>query len=480
MSSDSSTVFASSYAQLGPSTNPPSAAPHATLASPAVLSLPPINTLCGRDELAGYWDQSSFSPSLCLPPVPSPAPGDTTVPNSLLFTFQAQAAGFLEVALSPAADFVVGSTYQVTFGGAANMKAVAKRRTAAGPAFVSERPARTCEAGSWISYWVAYKEGRLMMGVNDEGESEAALPEGFAGATAADPVFRGENTLLEADDTMYDSLRPAQDRVKFVGLGNFAGLGFKNTSNPRSVKVRGAALRYLTEADTFAPARAESAPIFLVKPKVVEGAAAPFGYEQTKALFEEWSAECERQRARAEKFGHDYAVPALETFLKWSEAKRMRTGPQASGFITGIDTTSAEEEAKKKARHERFERDRKRELAKKRGRDPDDEMADLEEEKEGEEGDAAAADGVLGIDRPLDDRINTRRPPEDLPPHMAYTSEGWLRKYVRERTRGAERSAKETVPACGGSGGASEASAKNDARLRRKRGRRRGWRGPRS
>ena len=37
-------------------------------------------------------------------------------------------SGFLEVVLSPKPDFIIESSYQLTFGGGSNMKCVCKRR----------------------------------------------------------------------------------------------------------------------------------------------------------------------------------------------------------------------------------------------------------------------------------------------------------------------------------------------------------------
>ena len=67
--------------------------------------------------------------------------------------------------------------------------------------------------------------------------------------------FTGKNCLISQDDTFYDSLRPSQDRARYVGLGNFAGLGFKGTHSSKSIRVRNLELRRLSELDVIEDAR---------------------------------------------------------------------------------------------------------------------------------------------------------------------------------------------------------------------------------
>jgi hypothetical protein len=112
------------------------------------------------------------------------------------------------------------------------------------------------------------------------------------------------------------------------------------------------------------------------------------GYEENHAsqlehaptdaeLLAEYEKERAKARARAAKFGIEYKEPAPDAFMKWSEARRLRANPER-GFITGIDTFSAEEKAKADARKERFARDerKRKEL-----------HADIVEDEEGMRGD---------------------------------------------------------------------------------------------
>ena len=75
--------------------------------------------------------------------------------------------------------------------------------------------------------------------------------------------------------------------------------------------------------------------------------------EETKALMEEYQKECQKNKARALKFGIPYKEPAPQAFLQWSQARRLRANPE-KGFITGMDIMSPEELAKQEARKARF------------------------------------------------------------------------------------------------------------------------------
>lgn len=72
---------------------------------------------------------------------------------------------------------------------------------------------------------------------------------------------------------------------------------------------------------------------------------------------EEYEKECEKRKARADKFGTAYVEPKLEDYLPWTEVKRMRMQaeqPTSKGFATGIDIMDSEELAKQEARKARF------------------------------------------------------------------------------------------------------------------------------
>jgi hypothetical protein len=89
---------------------------------------------------------------------------------------------------------------------------------------------------------------------------------------------------------------------------------------------------------------------------------------------EEYEKECQKRKARAEKFGTTYTEPKLEDFLPWTEVKRLRDQPSTKGFATGIDLMDSEELAKQETRKSRF--------AKNNAEDNDDESKTAEDAPE--------------------------------------------------------------------------------------------------
>ena len=402
------------------------------------LSLPPLQNISRFNEETGFWSQQSFNEGLQLPPVkisnPNPDPEDEPAnplpkqyTNSMFLTFEAQAAGGIILALSPSPEFRINKTYALTFGSSGNLKCSIKRRT---DGSITENdgvevPGRCCHANSWVKYWVHLKGGKLSIGVNEdcEGGSESTDDDMSEESTSS----KLRNCLLQYDDSAYDSLRPSQDRVKFIGLGNLVAKqkGQNGRGQTQSqVKIRNLYVRYANEEDVVPVVRAHNLGVFSVKHKTVAGGEGGYQADLDAVLLQEWSAEIERMRKRAEKFGSEFKIPGVESFLKWSEAKRLRANPQ-QGFITGIDTESAAEEEKKRLRNERFERDRKREANRKRGRNDD---SDVEEEEKPVEKEA----GAEGDDMATEDNAIGERPygvKLDLPPHNAYANEKFANKW---------------------------------------------------
>ena len=64
--------------------------------------------------------------------------------------------------------------------------------------------------------------------------------------------------------------------------------------------------------------------------------------ETDAKLWEEYQKHCNKPKTRAKKFVIEYKEPTPDTFLKWSEARRLRANPN-KGSITGMDITSTEE-----------------------------------------------------------------------------------------------------------------------------------------
>ena len=97
----------------------PQSVPFTTTANPnTVISLPPLSMLAKYNEISGFWNEQSFSPSFVLPPLPhnSAASPMAEVSSSLLLTFEAMSAGDIIIALSPISNFCLGKTYACIIG----------------------------------------------------------------------------------------------------------------------------------------------------------------------------------------------------------------------------------------------------------------------------------------------------------------------------------------------------------------------------
>jgi hypothetical protein len=237
----------------------------------------------------------------------------------LLVCVSAMARECVAVALSPDSSFQLGKTYVVHFGAAGNVSTVIRRRLETGTEAVDVTfPSRVCQERAWVSYWIALlPTGKLYVGAGK---------------------LVGQQCIGCLDDGLYHQLRPGQDAVRYVGLGNSA-LG----RHARPLKMRNVCV---TSVPAYLPPLLEN--LHMDLPLVsVEGEDS----EETKGLMEEYQKECKKNRARALKFGIPYTEP--KNFLQWSQARRLRANPE-KGFITGMDITTEEELAKQEARKARF------------------------------------------------------------------------------------------------------------------------------
>ena len=225
------------------------------------------------------------------------------------------------VALSPDSSFQLGKTYAVHFGAAGNVSTVIRRRLPTGTEAIDiTMPSRVCSERSWISYWIVLMpNGKLYVGTGK---------------------VVGEKCIGFLDDSLYHQLRSGSDAVKFVGLGNSA-LG----RNARPLKIRHVCV---TTIPSYLPGQLQNLPADLPLATVEEEED-----EETTALMEEYQKECQKNQARAKKFGIPYKEPSPQAFLQWSQARRLRANPE-KGFITGMDITAPDELAKQEARKARF------------------------------------------------------------------------------------------------------------------------------
>jgi len=266
----------------------------------------------------------------------------------------AMASEGVAVALSPQPAFQRGVTTEITFGTTGNTKTTILRKHS-DPSEVSV-PCRVCNEGTWNAFWIAAWKGKTYAGVGnlpgqkclvflDAAKSEASSKDVVASENPNDGMDATEEKL-EADAAA-GSTTTASSELLYVGLGNVA-------QQRRPVKVRN--LRVTTVPNFLAEllentTEASCMNVLMDHQEDIDDEA-----------LKEYQEQCKKAKARAEKFGIEYKEPSLATVIPWSQARKLRANPQ-KGFITGIDVTDAEEQAKQEARKERFGLDsKKREL----------------------------------------------------------------------------------------------------------------------
>lgn len=313
------------------------------------------------------WSTEHFHQNLKLP-------DGSNVGRGIIVQFEAMARECVAIALSPYHQYELGKTYVVHFGANGNLQTVIRRHVNYNEAVDLTFPSRVCSENHWIPYWVCLQNGKLSAGVGK---------------------CVGKDVIGTLDDSMYNMLRSGVDAVRYVGIGNSA-----LNRNARDLRVRN--VRVMSIPAQFGlegvPMEAQSAFVNILDMHYTNSAGAGGsesggGLVPTDAeLLAEYEKERAKAKARAQKFGIEYKEPAPDAFLKWSEARRLRANPER-GFITGIDTFSAEEKAKADARKERFAKEER----KRKGMDDDggDNQNDGSD-NEGGDGDGAMEDD--GVD----------------------------------------------------------------------------------
>ncbi len=251
------------------------------------------------------------------------------------------------VALSPTDSFHLGTTYVVHFGASGNVSTVIRRRLprrhdpeeSEGNHYRHDYrneesvdasfPSRVCSEQSWISYWICWipTSRQVWVGV---GKVPGQRCIGYL-----------QDDVMQTSEEDGSSLSTTP--IRYVGLGNSA-LG----RQAEAIKYRNVVVTSLPE---YLPGVLEELvhqdlPMVMVDDDEMEDA-------ETKALMEEYQAECRKSKARAKKFNIPYKEPPAEAFLQGSKARRLRANPR-KGFLTGIDLMSPDEVAKQEARKRRF------------------------------------------------------------------------------------------------------------------------------
>ena len=221
----------------------------------------------------------------------------------------------------PILPLSLGKTYVIHFGAAGNVSTVIRRRLETGTEAVDVTLAsRVCSERSWISYWIAFlPNGKLYVGTGK---------------------VVGKKCIGWLDDSLYHQLRPSTDAVKFVGLGKFGSWKECSSSQDSTCLCHDCSSISIRNVSTLS----QDLPLVTVEQEEDE---------ETKRLMEEYQKECQKNRARAAKFGIPYKEPSPQAFLQWSQARKLRANPE-KGFITGMDITTDEERAKQEARKARF------------------------------------------------------------------------------------------------------------------------------
>ena len=349
----------------------------------------------------GGWSPEHFHDVLRLPE-------SAKVGRGVVVLLEARSSECLAIALSPQCDYELGKTYVVHLGADGNTRTVLRRHVNYVECVESSRPCRVCSEENWVPYWIILQGGRLSAGIG-------RVP--------------GKDCVGSLDDSMYDALRSGIDAVRYVGIGNSALRRNARDLRVRNVAVMGIPPHFglggVTVDDTGGFVSVLDMPSSS-KSSSSDPASAPTDAE----LLAEYERERNKAIARASKFGIEYKEPSADAFLRWSEARRLRANPER-GFVTGIDTFSAEEVAKADARRRRFatasarpEKERKR----KGGDENDDEPNDGgggENDEDGENGENDDDDDDEAMDDDKDDDVaeweKTKRDP--LPVEQAW--ENW-------------------------------------------------------
>ena len=290
--------------------------PGVGLASGTTIRIAPMDRKCGG------WDKEHFHPN-CKP----------SGKNSFIVSFEATARECIAVALSPDPDFAMGKTYAIHIGAGGNLSTVIRRWLPSGEECVEATfsTIRICADFVYKSYWVLFQSGKIFVGTGK-------IP--------------GRQCAAMLDDSLYDQLRPGQDKISYIGFGNSS-----LHRHARDLKVRKILVTDIPDnldVSTLAPDPSLNMSIV----NTDDQSSNPYINNYDRKLLLQYQEECAKAQSRAIKYNTpvDTEPPGPDAFLKWSEARRLRANPEP-GFITGIDVTSEAETLKRKKRKERFERD---------------------------------------------------------------------------------------------------------------------------
>lgn len=305
------------------------------------------------------WTTEHFHPDLCV------------ASNTICCQFQARARESLAVAFSPRAGYAK-IVYEVCFGGEGNMRTSLRR----GRNLLKVAPSRVCEENSWVSYWACL----LIEEVEDEddtGDDDREAEDREATETTSEDRTdkdtsedNNNNNKVEGENAGSKPRKKYNNRF-CVGIGETPGQDCIGILQDTLHGGRGdddeVPFRYVGFSNRAVRDRQAPAPLLIRNVRfsqMTEDLAASLTSlsqtnkmcvndvdDETKALLKEYEEQCQKARARAEKFGLPYKEPP--SFLPWSQQRRLKANPKA-GFHTGLDLSDPNEKAKQDARRKRF------------------------------------------------------------------------------------------------------------------------------
>ena len=355
-----------------------------------------------------------FHPDLQLPVPSSPMDTATAITTaapttSLVCLWQAKARECVRVALSPRPGYVRGHTFEITFGAIGNTHtALEKQHSSSSSSNIKKKTknvsvlSHVCHEQVWTSYWVClvqqqqqqqqhpntelsnikYKyNNKLYAGVgsipgkqciailndvvddDDDNSGSQKITKTQDKEEREGPeqdATVSEQECSEKDDQKeeQDDTRQKDDKPPIIRCVGFGNSGIYDRQAPAPLLVRNICLTTATEEllatlDSLSPDTLETIVLGMDNNDDSVGTMATMMSEETKTLFQEYQEECRKNKARAQKFGVPYVEPAPDSFMAWSQARRLRANPKA-GFATGLDLQDPAEKAKQEARRKRF------------------------------------------------------------------------------------------------------------------------------
>lgn len=232
---------------------------------------------------------------------------------------------------------------------------------------------RVCQEKVWTSYWVSLdlKHHKLYVGVGTiPGERCISVHE--TTTTTTTDVGKSNNNNDDESNTNDDHVNSNNNdndmeteqllqKKYYVGISNSAHY---DRQAPVPLKVRNVRLTSLPIdlSDQLNIIKSNQLDMIVVdemnnnNDNEINNTSSTIEQRQLMDtnLLREYKDECDKARARANKFGIVYKEPTSDSFIPWSHARRLKANP-SKGFLTGIDLSDPNETSKIDARKKRFQ-----------------------------------------------------------------------------------------------------------------------------